>query len=61
MKKMQLKQQNLNVDVIMLDNFEPESAKKAAKKIKKINNKILIEISGGINTRKYQKICIFCR
>ncbi len=39
---------NLNVDVIMLDNFAPEKANMLAKKIKEVNPKILIEISGGI-------------
>ncbi|RLF36161.1 MAG: carboxylating nicotinate-nucleotide diphosphorylase [Thermoplasmata archaeon] len=38
----------LNVDVIMIDNFKPEKAKNTAKKIREINPKILIEISGGI-------------
>jgi nicotinate-nucleotide pyrophosphorylase (carboxylating) len=37
------------VDIIMLDNFKPDDAQKAAKKIREINNKIKIEISGGIN------------
>ena len=38
----------MNVDIIMLDNLIPKNAKKIAKKIKMINNDILIEISGGI-------------
>jgi nicotinate-nucleotide pyrophosphorylase (carboxylating) len=38
----------LYVDVIMLDNFDPRSAEKVAKKIKQINQNILVEISGGI-------------
>lgn len=36
------------VDVIMLDNFSSEKAKEAAEEIRRINDKILIEISGGI-------------
>jgi nicotinate-nucleotide pyrophosphorylase (carboxylating) len=39
----------LGVDVIMLDNFDSKSAEKVAKKIREINQNILIEISGGIN------------
>jgi nicotinate-nucleotide pyrophosphorylase (carboxylating) len=39
---------NLDVDVIMLDNFSVENAKQVAEKIKSINPSILIEISGGI-------------
>jgi nicotinate-nucleotide pyrophosphorylase (carboxylating) len=39
----------LGVDIIMLDNFYSKSAEKVAKKIREINNNIIIEISGGIN------------
>ena len=49
----------LNVDVIMLDNFNPKSAEIAAKKIKKINKNILIEISGGINEKNITKYAFF--
>jgi nicotinate-nucleotide pyrophosphorylase (carboxylating) len=38
----------MNVDVIMLDNFNPQNCEKIAKKIRKINSNVLIEISGGI-------------
>jgi len=38
----------MKVDVIMLDNFPSEDAKIAAKKIREIDDSILIEISGGI-------------
>ncbi len=38
----------LNVDVIMLDNFDSKSAEKVAKKIREVNSRILIEISGGV-------------
>jgi nicotinate-nucleotide pyrophosphorylase (carboxylating) len=39
----------MKVDVIMLDNFDPESGKRVAKKIREINGDVLIEISGGVN------------
>jgi len=39
----------MNVDVIMLDNFNPKEGAILAKKIRDINCKVLIEISGGIN------------
>jgi nicotinate-nucleotide pyrophosphorylase (carboxylating) len=39
----------LSVDVIMLDNFKASDAKKISEEIKKINKKILVEVSGGIN------------
>lgn len=39
----------IGVDIIMLDNFNPDTAQKTAKKIRGINNKIKIEVSGGIN------------
>ncbi|MDD5503515.1 MAG: carboxylating nicotinate-nucleotide diphosphorylase [Candidatus Thermoplasmatota archaeon] len=38
----------LSPDEIMLDNFPPQEARKAFDAIKKINPKILVEISGGI-------------
>jgi len=37
-----------DVDVIMLDNFSADQAKIVAEKIKSINPKIIVEISGGI-------------
>jgi nicotinate-nucleotide pyrophosphorylase (carboxylating) len=36
------------IDYIMLDNFNPNNAERVTKKIKKINNNISVEISGGI-------------
>jgi len=39
----------MDVDVIMLDNFSPRKAREITKKIKDINSSIRIEISGGIN------------
>jgi len=49
----------LSVDVIMLDNFNPKSAEIVAKKIRKINNNVLIEISGGINPKNITKYARF--
>lgn len=49
----------LNVDVIMLDNFNPKSGEKVAKKIRLINKKILIEISGGIRLSNIDKYASF--
>jgi len=43
-----IKAAELNVDIIMLDNFNPEEARNTTYKIKKINPNILVEISGGI-------------
>ena len=54
-----IKAAGLGVDVIMLDNFEPESAKKTVIKIRKINSKILIEISGGITIENIKKYASF--
>ena len=54
-----IKAAEFNIDVIMLDNFEPESAKKTAEKIRKINNKIFIEISGGITLENIEKYASF--
>jgi nicotinate-nucleotide pyrophosphorylase (carboxylating) len=39
----------MEADIIMLDNFNPENGKLVSKKIREINNNILIEISGGVN------------
>jgi len=49
----------MNVDVIMLDNFDAESADKIVKKIKQINPNILIEISGGITRQNIEKFACF--
>ena len=49
----------LNVDVIMLDNFNPRAGEIAAKKIRKINPKILIEVSGGITEENIEKYVSF--
>jgi len=37
------------IDIIMLDNFLPEEAKKASCYIKKKNPNVIVEVSGGIN------------
>ena len=39
---------NMNVDVIMLDNFDPKTGSSVAKKIRETNGDILIEASGGV-------------
>ncbi|MDO9536918.1 MAG: carboxylating nicotinate-nucleotide diphosphorylase [Thermoplasmata archaeon] len=47
---------NASANIIMLDNMQPAMAREAAGKIRKINPKIIIEISGGItpdNIREY--------
>ncbi len=38
----------LNIDIIMLDNFDPKLGEIVTKKIRQINPDIIIEISGGI-------------
>ena len=42
------------VDIIMLDNFKPNRIKKIYTKLKKINPKIIIEVSGGITRDNIQ-------
>ena len=49
----------LSVDVIMLDNFNPKNAKNTAKTIRKINSNILIEISGGVNSKNITEYASF--
>ena len=49
----------MNVDVVMLDNFNPEDGKIIAEKIRKINCKILIEMSGGITLENIEKYASF--
>jgi len=49
----------LYVDVIMLDNFEPKSAKDVTHKIKQINPNILVEISGGITVENITNYASF--
>lgn len=50
----------LGVDIIMLDNFRISDAEEAYKKIKEIDNRIIVEVSGGVNKsniRKYARCC----
>lgn len=49
----------MKVDIIMLDNFNPKDGKIIAEKIRKINCKILIEISGGITPENIEKYASF--
>ncbi|MCX7905839.1 MAG: carboxylating nicotinate-nucleotide diphosphorylase [Elusimicrobiales bacterium] len=49
---------NLDIDVIMLDNFSPKDAEKAIKIIKEKRKDILIEISGGINEENIKNFLI---
>jgi len=44
-----------NPDVIMLDNFSPNRAKKAINAIRKENRQIKIELSGGINLKNLKQ------
>jgi nicotinate-nucleotide pyrophosphorylase (carboxylating) len=48
-----------NVDVIMLDNFDPKTGKIVAHKIRRINPTILIEVSGGITAQNIEKYASF--
>jgi nicotinate-nucleotide pyrophosphorylase (carboxylating) len=49
----------LNVDVIMIDNANPEFAQNISNKIKEINPDILIELSGGITKTNIKKYASF--
>lgn len=49
----------MNVDSIMLDNFDPRSGKSVARKIQSINPHIIIEVSGGITPRNIEKYVSF--
>jgi nicotinate-nucleotide pyrophosphorylase (carboxylating) len=49
----------MNVGVIMLDNLDPKAAKDIARKIRKINPGILIEVSGGITPDNIEKYASF--
>ncbi|MFO7991883.1 MAG: carboxylating nicotinate-nucleotide diphosphorylase [Thermoplasmata archaeon] len=39
----------MGVDIIMLDNMEPEEARKSYEQIKSIDEDIIVEVSGGID------------
>lgn len=42
-------------DIIMLDNFKPDDAKKLSAELKKINPDVLIEVSGGIRPENVEQ------
>ncbi len=44
----------IGADIIMLDNMSPTTVEKAYKKIKEIDEKIIVEISGGIDEYNVQ-------
>lgn len=48
-----LKAARLGVDIIMLDNFSPEQASVTAEAIKEHDNRIVVEVSGGLNESNY--------
>ncbi|MBI4044297.1 MAG: carboxylating nicotinate-nucleotide diphosphorylase [Candidatus Diapherotrites archaeon] len=49
--KQALKAAQNGADIIMLDNFSPNGAKKTIARIKKINPRALVELSGGITLK----------
>jgi nicotinate-nucleotide pyrophosphorylase (carboxylating) len=49
----------MDVDAIMLDNFAPRSGAIVARKIRKINPRILIEVSGGITKKNIDRYAAF--
>lgn len=49
----------LNVDFIMLDNFDSKKAKEIAKKIRQENPRVRIEISGGITEQNIKQYASF--
>jgi len=49
----------LNVDVIMLDNFDSKKGRKIAKKIRQENSNTLIEVSGGITQKNIEEYASF--
>ncbi|ACJ76346.1 nicotinate-nucleotide pyrophosphorylase [Thermosipho africanus H17ap60334] len=49
---------DLEVDIIMLDNFSPEDIKEAIKIIKEKRKDIIIEVSGGINEKNLDEYLI---
>ena len=48
-----------NVDVIMLDNIPPRTGEAIARKIRQINPRIHIEVSGGITRENITKYAAF--
>ncbi len=49
----------MNVDVIMLDNFDSRTGKIITRKIREINPSIIIEVSGGITEKNIDKYASF--
>jgi len=49
----------LNVEVIMLDNIDPETGERISRKIRNINSGILIEVSGGITAKNIENYAAF--
>jgi nicotinate-nucleotide pyrophosphorylase (carboxylating) len=49
----------LNVEIIMLDNFNPQTGKKVVRKIRQINPGVRIEVSGGITADNIEKYASF--
>lgn len=58
-EKQALAAAEMNVDFIMLDNFNPKEAETFSKKIKKIDKNVKIEISGGITPDKILEYAAF--
>ena len=52
--KLATKLAELDIDSILIDNMEPADAKSTIEKVKHINPKIFIEVSGGISESNYQ-------
>ena len=46
------------VDVIMLDNMNPEQLEKVSRQLKKISPMVLIEASGGITAENVANFCL---
>jgi nicotinate-nucleotide pyrophosphorylase (carboxylating) len=49
----------MNVDVLMLDNLDPRTGDMIARKIRNINPRILIEVSGGITEKNVTRYASF--
>jgi nicotinate-nucleotide pyrophosphorylase (carboxylating) len=49
----------MNVTVIMLDNLDPVTGKRIARKIHQIDPHILIEVSGGITAENIEQYALF--
>ncbi len=49
----------LGAETIMLDNFDPKTGEQVTKKIRRINPRIIIEVSGGITADNIEKYASF--